>query len=96
MRVVLASGALAEFVELHQGDHVVLDSSAAAAPGTPLVVTVADGTAYSVKVRTCRKVTKGPLPYRIEGRLFNVTRAMRTTLAASLSGASSPSGDSES
>lgn len=93
MKVEWESGAQALFVELHPGDQVALESQVAAAPGTPLVGITADGARYQVKVRTCRKIGDGPLAYRIEGRLFNVTRAMRSALAAALPGP--PSNDPE-
>ena len=86
MKVAWESGAEALFVELHPGDHVALESAVAAAPGTPLVGTTADGTRVHVKVRTCRKIGDGPRAYRIEGRLFNITRALRSALAAALAG----------
>lgn len=84
MKVDWERGGSAVFLSLDEPDRVTLSSSVAAAPGTPLVGKNGAGVNYSVKVRTCRKLTQEPLAYWLEGRLFNVTRAMREELERAL------------
>lgn len=84
MKLDWERGGSAVFLTLAEPDKVTLSSSVAAAPGTPLVGTNSAGVRYSVKVRTCRKLSQEPLSYWLEGRLFNVTRAMREQLELAL------------
>jgi hypothetical protein len=64
-------------------DEIVVRSSVAAAPGTPLEgaleVPGADPLPIVVKVRRCRREPEGA--FRIEGRLVNPTRALREALS---------------
>jgi hypothetical protein len=68
------------------GNHVVLQSEIPQAPGTPCAVQDSDGARYEVKVRTCKRAGDPALPFRVEGRLFNLPAPERARLLASLSG----------
>jgi hypothetical protein len=84
MKLEWDGGGSATFLTLQAPDRVTLSSSVAAAPGTPLTGKTEEGVRFSVKVRTCKKLTAEPLAYWIDGRLFNVTRLMRDALARAL------------
>jgi hypothetical protein len=90
MKLDWDSGGSATFLTLKAPDRVTLSSSVAAAPGTPLTGKTEEGVRYSVKVRTCKKLTAEPLAYWIDGRLFNVTRPMREALAGVLDAKANP------
>jgi hypothetical protein len=66
------------------GNHVVVQSEVAKAPGTPAVVSAADGSRYEIKVRTCRRAGDAALPFRVEGRLVNLSTLDRARLLAAL------------
>jgi hypothetical protein len=79
VRFVLARGGTAELVDT-DGNLVTLLSNASAPPGTPLDAEL-DGTRYRIKVRSCRKTDEhAELPFRIEGRFQNLTKAARERL----------------
>jgi hypothetical protein len=73
--LTIAVGGEAAIVE-NQGDHVVVRSSQASPPGSTLNLDH-QGLAIQVKVRGCKRVEDGPLPFRIEGRLVSFTRVAR-------------------
>ncbi|HWZ88290.1 MAG TPA: hypothetical protein VNW92_05550 [Polyangiaceae bacterium] len=76
--LTLASGGAAAIVE-NQGDHVTLRSSIASPPGSTLSLDHL-GLLVLVKVRGCKRIDDGALPFRIEGRLVSLTRAGREQL----------------
>ena len=76
--LTIAKGGAAAIVE-NQGDHVVLHSSLASPPGSTLALDH-QGLRVQVKVRGCKRVNDGALPFRIEGRLVSFTRAARELL----------------
>jgi hypothetical protein len=63
------------------GEQVVVLSSRASPPGSPLEAAL-DGGSLRIKVRSCQKVEPddGGRTYRIEGRLVSLTRAQREAL----------------
>lgn len=67
------------------GTYVTVQSESAKAPGTPAAVKTADGARYEIKVRTCKRAGDPALPFRVEGRLFNLSAIDRARLLASLS-----------
>ncbi len=77
----LARGGSAAVLEVN-GEHVVVLSSLASPPGSPLEAKLDEGT-LRIKVRSCQKVEPddGGRTYRIEGRLVSLTRAQRDALA---------------
>ena len=78
----LAKGGSARVLTV-DGEWVSLLSSVAAPPGTPLEGAL-EGTTYRIKVRSCRRTEEDPeLPFHIEGRFQNLSRAARERLAAS-------------
>lgn len=59
------------------GERVSVQSSLAAAPGTPLEGEF-EGVTYRIKVRSCRRQgDEAELPFRIEGHFQNLTREQR-------------------
>ena len=74
----IASGGEAAIVE-NNGDHVVVRSSAASPPGSTLSMKHGE-LSVLVKVRGCKRLADGELPFRIEGRLVSFTRAAREVL----------------
>lgn len=62
------------------GNFVTFLSTTASPPGRPLTALSDAGAGYQVKVRGCVRVELSPARYRIEGRLFNVTRDQRREL----------------
>lgn len=70
------------------GTYVTVQSESAKAPGTPAAVNAADGARYEIKVRTCKRAGDPALPFRVEGRLINLSAIDRARLLASLSGES--------
>lgn len=68
------------------GTYVTVQSESAKAPGTPAAVKTADGARYEIKVRTCKRAGDPALPFRVEGRLLNLSALDRARLLASLSG----------
>jgi hypothetical protein len=72
----LSRGGTARLVETN-GDFVTVLSSVSAPPGTPLEGEL-EGAGYRIKVRACRRTEEDPeLPFRIEGRFQNLSRAQR-------------------
>ena len=72
----LARGGTARLVST-DGESVTVLSSVSAPPGTPLEGEL-EGTSYRIKVRACRRTDEDPdLPFRIEGRFQNLSRAQR-------------------
>lgn len=62
------------------GENVSLLSTKAAAPGTPLEGSF-EGQGYRIKVRSCRRTEEdAERPFRIDGRLQNLSRAARERL----------------
>jgi len=68
-------GGEAAIVE-NKADFVTLRSSVPSPPGSTLDLAFED-LPVQVKVRGCKRVEEGPLPFRIEGRLVSLTRAAR-------------------
>ncbi|HEX2732049.1 MAG TPA: hypothetical protein VHM70_10595 [Polyangiaceae bacterium] len=66
------------------GTHVVVQSSVPKAPGTPSISITPEGLRYEIKVRTCRRTQEDALPFRVEGRLFNLSAQSRERLLADL------------
>lgn len=65
------------------GDRVTLDSSLSSPPGSVVEGTlVNDGGSIRIKVRGCKKI-EGER-FRIEGRILDASRDLRTRLAALL------------
>jgi hypothetical protein len=62
-----------------QGDHVTVRSSVASPPGSTLVLDH-HGLSVQVKVRGCKRLDDGELPFQILGRLVSLTRAGREQL----------------
>ena len=61
-------------------DRVTLDSSLSSPPGSLVEgVLVSDGTTIRIKVRGCKKMDER---FRIEGRVLDASRDLRTRLAA--------------
>jgi len=79
--LTLAAGGAAAIVE-NDGDHVTLRSSVASPPGSSLALKHGE-LAVLVKVRGCKRVTDGELPFQIQGRLVSLTRAGREQLFGS-------------
>lgn len=72
----LVRGGTARLVST-DGDAVTVLSSVSAPPGTPLEGEL-EGSGYRIKVRACRRTEEDPeLPFRIEGRFQNLSRAQR-------------------
>ena len=72
----LSRGGTARLVAT-DGDVVSVLSSVSAPPGTPLEGAL-EGVGYRIKVRACRRTEEDPeLPFRIEGRFQNLSRAQR-------------------
>jgi len=76
--LTLANGGAASIVE-NDADHVTVRSSMASPPGSTLVLRQRELT-VQVKVRGCKRMDDGALPFRIEGRLVSLTRAGREQL----------------
>jgi hypothetical protein len=76
--VTVASGGVAAIVEA-EGDHVTVRSSVPSPPGSTLALTH-EGLSLQVKVRGCKRLDDGELPFRIEGRFVSLTRALREQL----------------
>jgi len=74
----IVNGGEAKIVE-NQGDHVVVRSSVASPPGSTLSMKQGE-LSVLVKVRGCKRLADGELPFRIEGRLVSCTRAAREAL----------------
>lgn len=68
------------------GVHIVVQSEVAKAPGTPAAVEAAGEARYEIKVRTCKRAGDPALPFRVEGRLINLSALDRARLLASLAG----------
>jgi hypothetical protein len=74
----IVTGGEAAIVE-NQGDHVTVRSSVASPPGSTLSMRHGE-LSVLVKVRGCKKLEDGELPFRIEGRFVSLTRAVREAL----------------
>jgi len=78
-----AKGGDANIVAI-DGDRVTLDSSLSSPPGSLVEGTLVNGGgAIRIKVRGCKKVVDGER-FRIEGRILDASRDLRTRLAALL------------
>ena len=82
--VTLVGGGPCEIAEVH-GESVVLHSASSSPPGSTLSFLLPSvPSPYRMKVRGCRKVPDSEgRPFRIEGRLFDLTRQQRAALTAS-------------
>jgi hypothetical protein len=89
MKLTWESGESGVVRQLVGEERVVVDATMPAAPGTPLSGLNAEGLAYRLKVKSCRKIADDPLCYRLEGRLLNITREARERLRQELLTASS-------
>ncbi len=66
------------------GTNAVARSSRASPPGSTLTGTApAASRPYRLKVRSCRRVDEGDLPFVIEGRLVDITREQKALLPPS-------------
>ena len=74
----VSGGGAAAIVD-NQGDHVTVRSSVASPPGSTLVLDH-HGLSVQVKVRGCKRLGDGALPFQILGRLVSLTRAGREQL----------------
>ena len=84
----LASGASAVVTKL-EAERIWLVSAEAAAPGTPLGVTLeASGQIMRVKVFRCRRISAAAdvaaVRFEIEGRLIDATRVLRALIVQAL------------
>jgi hypothetical protein len=79
----LVRGGTLDVLEVN-GEHVVVLSSLASPPGSPLEA-VLDGGTLRIKVRSCQRVTPDDAgrSYRIEGRFVSLTRTQRENLERS-------------
>ena len=69
-----------EIVE-SDGTNAVVRSSRSSPPGSTLTGTAARASRpYRLKVRSCRRIDEGELPFVIEGRLVDVTREQKELL----------------
>ena len=77
----LVRGGTAAVLEVN-GEHVVVLSSLASPPGSPLETKLDTGT-LRIKVRSCQKVEPDDAgrAFRIEGRFVSLTRAQRDALS---------------
>ncbi|MCC6521778.1 MAG: hypothetical protein IT373_03880 [Polyangiaceae bacterium] len=89
-----ASGAPAALLAL-EGERARVASTEAAAPGQPLALALPNGRTLRLKVYRCRRIAgatldeptaDAALPFEIEGRLVDATRALRAVLAELLAG----------
>ena len=71
-------GGEAALVE-NKDDFVTVRSSVPSPPGSTLDL-LFEELPLQVKVRGCKRVDEGPLPFRIEGRLVSLTRTARERL----------------
>jgi hypothetical protein len=83
--LTLANGGGAAAIVENQGDHVTVRSSVPSPPGSTLALVhhaqeTQPALAVQVKVRGCKRLEDGELPFRIEGRLVSLTRAGREQL----------------
>ena len=76
----IVNGGEAAIVEV-SGDHVVVRSSVASPPGSTLSMKHGEHPVL-VKVRGCKRLEDGELPFRIEGRFVSLTRAARDAMLA--------------
>jgi hypothetical protein len=73
-------GGTGELVE-SDGSSAVVRSSRPSPPGSTLIGRAASASRpYRLKVRSCRRVEEGALPFVIEGRLVDVTREQKASL----------------
>lgn len=84
VQVTLVGGEALEIVET-SGERIVLRVTSSSPPGSSLSFLLPGVAApYRVKVRGCRKLAGAEeRPFRIEGRLFDLTREQRAALTAS-------------
>ena len=83
LHVTLLSGEAVEIVET-SGEVIVLRVTSSSPPGSTLAFQLPGiATPFRVKVRGCRKIANADSrPFRIEGRLFDLTREQRAALTA--------------
>lgn len=84
VQVTLAGGEVVEIAET-SGEVIVLHATSSSPPGSTLSFHLPGIAApYRVKVKGCRKIPEASShPFRIEGRLFDLTREQRAALTAS-------------
>jgi hypothetical protein len=84
LEVTLPGGEAVEIVET-SGEVIVLRVTSPSPPGSTLAFRLPEVAApYRVKVKGCRKIPGADLrPFRIEGRLFDLTREQRAALTVS-------------
>ena len=84
LQATLTGGEVVEIVET-SGEVIVLRVASPSPPGSTLALQLGGVAApYRVKVRGCRKIADADSrPFRIEGRLFDLTREQRAALTAS-------------
>jgi hypothetical protein len=68
------------------GDHVTLSSTTSAPPGATVEGALADGTPFRVKVRGCKRDAASDR-FVIDGRVIDLSRAVRDRLTQSASNA---------
>jgi hypothetical protein len=83
VEVTLVGGETSEIVETG-GEGIVLRMTSSSPPGSTLSFLLPGVAApYRVKVRGCRKIAGvEERPFRIDGRLFDLTREQRAALTA--------------
>lgn len=84
MKLTWERGGEASLTSLDSADQVLLFSTIAAAPGTPLIGVATTGERLRIKVRTCKKVSSDASSFRIEGRLLDLTKTQRDAVLARL------------
>lgn len=67
-------------IETCDGQAIVVLSTRSAPPGTPLVGALGSGTEIQVKVHGCKKQDGDPARFRIQGRLVNASRTLKSEL----------------
>lgn len=84
LRATLAGDGSVEILET-SGEVIVLRVPSSSPPGSTLAFRLPGIAApYRLKVKGCRKIPdEDLLPFRIEGRLFDLTREQRAALTAS-------------
>jgi hypothetical protein len=84
LQVTLPGGEAIDVVET-SGEGIVLRLTSPSPPGSTLTFQLPGIAApYRVKVKGCRRISNADSrPFRIEGRLFDLTREQRAALTAS-------------
>jgi hypothetical protein len=79
VHLALTKGGSADITDV-DGERVALLSTVSSPPGSTLDGALDDGTPIRIKVRGCRKEDER---YRIDGRIIDLSRALRERLNAS-------------